>query len=165
MKKLICLMLAAIMICALAACTSGYNAEIYDRATDWVKEEYILDNFDATYYGGHWKGDFTTKTLAVTSQEEFDEIFDTFPIEIDYDKEILVLYFFTETSNSYDCTITEIKNSNNELIITLKHKKNNRIGHTGASDASLPIFRCVAIKMKKIESDNLKVDFACERNY
>ncbi|MGN0788294.1 MAG: hypothetical protein ACI4MY_00030, partial [Christensenellales bacterium] len=66
------------------------NATLYDDAAQWMTEEYAYNNRTITE---HLKF-LPEKVNVVASQEDFDNAFEEFPTEIDFDEQMLVLYFF-----------------------------------------------------------------------
>ena len=119
-------MLTAAVFCMTAACGNvRYNAVIYDNAQSEMKEEFLEANLTQNaYYGdGGYAGESCPKSIkhVVKDQETFDGIFAEAWIDIDFEKEMLVLCFFTcyYMGRPYD--------------------------------ASTPMQRCFAVKMDKLD--------------
>ena len=109
-----------------------YKNENYD-STNQESEEYIFDESSPK-----------TITYVLDSLDKYEQVFNT-NYEIDYDKEILILYLFADTNCTYSLNSVEL-NSNN-LIITYKSKVNV---------TTVPERTFILIKMDKVEFENIK---------
>ena len=86
-----------------------YKNENYDP-TNPESEEYIFDESSPE-----------TITYVLDSLDKYERVFNT-NYEIDYDKEILILYLFADTNCTYSLDSVELNNNN--LKITYKSKIN-----------------------------------------
>lgn len=72
-----------------------YNAIMFDRAIEWMHSDYIEKN--ATRNSMMPESVTYPKTINhfITSQNDFEIAFSKFPTSINFDNEMLVIYFFT----------------------------------------------------------------------
>ena len=109
-----------------------YKNENYDP-TNPESEEYIFDESSPE-----------TITYVLDSLDKYERVFNT-NYEIDYDKEILILYLFADTNCTYSLDSVELNNNN--LKITYKSK----INVTTAPERTF-----ILIKMDKVEFENIE---------
>ena len=109
-----------------------YKNENYD-STNQEREEYIFDESSPK-----------TITYVLDSLDKYEQVFNT-NYEIDYDKEILILFLFADTNCTYSLNSVELNNNN--LIITYKSKINV---------TTEPERTFILIKMDKLEFENIK---------
>lgn len=109
-----------------------YKNENYD-STNQEREEYIFDESSPK-----------TITYVLDSLDKYEQVFNT-NYEIDYDKEILILFLFADTNCTYSLNSVELNNNN--LIITYKGKINV---------TTEPERTFILIKMDKVEFENIK---------
>lgn len=73
----------------------------YDYANDWVGEEFMQENrvFFAQYPNGESEDDYfyelyepRTKTFIATTEEEYHNLLPSDPIDVDFEKEMVILY-------------------------------------------------------------------------
>ena len=109
-----------------------YKNENYDP-TNPESEEYIFDESSPE-----------TITYVLDSLDKYERVFNT-NYEIDYDKEILILYLFADTNCTYSLDSVELNNNN--LKITYKSKINV---------TTEPERTFILIKMDKVEFENIE---------
>ena len=109
-----------------------YKNENYD-STNQERQEYIFDESSPK-----------TITYVLDSLDKYEQVFNT-NYEIDYDKEILILFLFADTNCTYSLNSVELNNNN--LIITYKSKINV---------TTEPERTFILIKMDKLEFENIK---------
>ena len=109
-----------------------YKNENYDP-TNPESEEYIFDESSPE-----------TITYVLDSLDKYERVFNT-NYEIDYDKEILILYLFADTNCTYSLDSVELNNNN--LKITYKSKINV---------TTVPERTFILIKMDKVEFENIE---------
>ena len=109
-----------------------YKNENYDP-TNPESEEYIFDESSPE-----------TITYVLDSLDKYEQVFNK-NYEIDYDKEILILYLFADTNCTYSLNSVELNNNN--LKITYKSK----INVTTAPERTF-----ILIKMDKVEFENIE---------
>ena len=109
-----------------------YKNENYDP-TNPESEKYIFDESSPK-----------TITYVIDSLDKYEQAFNT-NYEIDYDKEILILYLFADTNCTYSLDSVEL--NNNTLKITYKSKINVTTD---------PERTFILIKMDKVEFENIE---------
>lgn len=109
-----------------------YKNENYDP-TNPESEEYIFDESSPE-----------TITYVLDSLDKYERVFNT-NYEIDYDKEILILFLFADTNCTYSLNSVELNNNN--LKITYKSKINVTTD---------PERTFILIKMDKVEFENIE---------
>ncbi|MGN0760722.1 MAG: hypothetical protein ACI4MV_02145 [Christensenellales bacterium] len=138
------------------------NATLYDDATQWMKEEYAYNNRTITEDLEF----LPEKVNVIASQEDFDNAFEDFPTEIDFDEQMLVLYFF-----AYDNLFAEggkrwryfeldnIVNEDDVITFECIYKKTYLYDpHKNdlVADSSIPTQNCLTILMPKVACTQLK---------
>ena len=135
------------------------NATFYDRVEKYAYETYLQDN--AT------RVPFTENDLrpidrvnVIRTQAELDKAIPAGHIEVDFEKENVILYLFTDINAGYGCSLESIKIQDNQLNIVIFH---NLIEYGGNGfpppSASFPTQRCVAIKTALIDFESTSVTF------
>ena len=170
-KKIVCAGVAIIMALGLfAGCVGNkYYAKILDDFSASFKEEFLKTTFGVEnepensdeWWGvidgmdGWWNYDPNGKklihmqTLIIKNQSEADIAFDYFPSDFDFEKEMLLVCFFAESSqwieppSSYKINDMRIDGSTLKFTIEVK-------GRTSSAQARSNQ-RFKAIKMKKID--------------
>ena len=149
-SKFISLGLVLIMIFGLLTGCSNikYNAQFFDSATDWIKEDFINDNLVGYSENGTYP---TERVFVVKNQEEYDEIFiesiDDF--DIDFDTQMLVIYTF-ETIYHRNNDLVSLEVNEDVLNITYKMEKKSGVG-----DASQPYQRWFVVRLDKLDVDSV----------
>lgn len=162
-KKLV-LFLIPILICGMfTACTPNANednglnnATFYDRVEKYAYETYLQEN--KTQYPFDGSDLPYDRVNVIRTQEELDKAILEGHIDIDFDKEIVILYFFTDYNAGFGCRLQSIKIKDNQLNIVIFHNlaDKNAQGLRPPS-SSRPTQRCVAIKTSLIDFDNVYV--------
>jgi hypothetical protein len=145
-----------------ADCDNGgdnirYNAVLFDNAREWLHEDFLDEN--KTY--GDWGaletdpfGDYPAYIIKIIDSENFDEIFSSFPYEIDFNNEMLILYAFT-CSRGY--RPFELRSINiNEQVLYVEYRLTPR--RRDVFDASTPRTRWFVIRLDKL--DITEVEFS-----
>ena len=167
LTKLICVGVMLIMsIGVLCACNDGitkqgtfdniYNAEIYDRALNYMNQEYILDHLvsDAIFDGNDTDiigGDSLPSNYSyiISDKSEFEKAFKNFPVDVDFEERVICVHFFSCIVNGRDYEIKDITKKDSKLIIEIKSIIPN-VNYVPI-DGTPPIMRCIVIVMDKIE--------------
>lgn len=148
--KIITLGLVFIMIFSfLTGCSNiKYNAQLFDSATDWIKEDFINDNLVGYSANSTYP---TERVFVVKNQEEYNEIFiksnDDF--DIDFDTQMLVVYTF-ETIYHRNNSLVSLEVNEDVLNITYKMEKKSGVG-----DASQPYQRWFVVRLDKLDVDSV----------
>lgn len=125
--------------------TSGayYKNENYDPE-DENSDEYVLDEKSPR-----------SRTFVITGQSQLDEIFESFSTPIDFEKQMLVVYVYT------DCylrtqILKSVKLSDNVLKIKFKIES----GEPGHGDARKPYQRTFAVMLDKLNVEAVEIALA-----
>ena len=170
MKKIIVLFMMLILSIVLVGCSNDntilYNAVMVNsgsidtaQTVNYFKEDFLLENkvsgvryknenYDPTNPESEEyifdESSPETITYVLDSLDKYEQVFNK-NYEIDYDKEILILYLFADTNCTYSLNSVELNNNN--LKITYKSK----INVTTAPERTF-----ILIKMDKVEFENIE---------
>lgn len=170
MKKIIVLFMMLILSIVLVGCSNDntilYNAVMVNsgsidtaQTVNYFKEDFLLENkvsgvryknenYDPTNPESEEyifdESSPETITYVLDSLDKYEQVFNK-NYEIDYDKEILILYLFADTNCTYSLDSVELNNNN--LKITYKSK----INVTTAPERTF-----ILIKMDKVEFENIE---------
>lgn len=143
------------------------SVTLYDDAILWMKDEYVYANRTSPLPDADDCPEEITNII--TSQEEFDKAFDSFPVGINWEDEMLVLHFFTDENiisgsgkraRYYELSDVE-KNGNEITFICYRNKTMLRdpdISDNLIKDQGSPAQICLLFLMPKISN----VDFRYE---
>ena len=155
--SLVILLLAASLCVIFSGCNTEipYNAVIYDRAITYLKDDYREANMTGFWGNGEGPDDIRQ---VIKTQQEFEEAFESFPEELDFETQMLVLYFFTDIYDGFGCSIKDVNFNEETLNIKILH-------HQAEPDkdglvppcTSAPTHRCLLIKMDKLDFQELEV--------
>ena len=163
MKKLTLTLIAILLIVGtLTGCSKvGYNATVLNgNASEWINEEYYGRSHTR---GAHYDGENdpedeanpTSRFRVIRSREDQDAVFTSeAPIEVDYSREMLVVYTFT-SAYVREIKIKKAKIASDELQLVLEMKKPFSLGFV--ADACTPFQRYVVVKLDKQEISNVEV--------
>lgn len=154
---LVCLLGCAVGV--LVACNEAkkYHAEFYDDVEEFMNDEFLKENrvgnayYPNEYYIEGVNERFTydetsprTRTFIVTDEEEFAKMFDSFPAEIDFASQMLVVYMF-RVINGRPHHMRKLKVEDGKLSIRIKEENCN------SDDTTMPGRKCVAVVIDKLE--------------
>ena len=162
-------LLTALITIFLLSCAAGvltacdeakkYHAEFYDDVEEFMNDEFLKENrVGNAYYPNEYyiegvnerfiydETSPRTRTFIVTDEEEFAKMFDSFPAEIDFASQMLVVYMF-RVINSRDYYLRELTVKDGVLNVTLEEEHIS----PDVADTTMPGCRCVAIVMDKTE--------------
>lgn len=92
-SKIFCLAAVAVLLFTLAAC-GGYTSKIYDNAQKWIKKDVLESNM--TKAPDAEDSDLPKEICRlIDSREKSDEYFSDLPVDVDFSKEKMILYFYT----------------------------------------------------------------------
>ena len=144
----------------------GYTDELYlDKINEKFKESFLQENkvSGASYYNDNYDPndpysekyiyDSTSPKeiiIVIDSKEKHNQIFNC-EHDIDYDKEILILRLFADTSCSY--WLHDVRLENGVLKIVFNYKINS---------STVPVRHFHIIKMEKVEYE--KIEFIRKRS-
>lgn len=120
---------------------SKYNAKIYSNAKDLLLPSFWEDN----------KAN-VPNTFVITDRETFDLVFDKDKLDVDFDKQMVCLYIFSDTSpSSREYILDSISVKDGKTTIYFK------LTHSNKKDAVYPYKRCLVVIMDK--TDTSEVEF------
>ena len=121
-----------------------YDAQLFDSASAWIKEDFINDNPVGYSENGSYP---TERVFVVKNQEEYDEIFiesvDDF--DVDFGTQMLVVYTF-ETIYHRNNNLVSSDINGDVLNITYEMEKK-----LGVGDASEPYQRWFVVRLDKLD--------------
>ena len=155
MKKLIMLFICIILIVSLLSCTKNkYHFTLYDNINDNIKYDFKEKHITRFAYFNlipyndmSYPKDYT---LVIETNEKLNEIFNNVPFEINFDKQIAVLYVYTTNYAASSCKLKKVKIIDNKCDIYVKEN----LGPKGTGSASIPTTRFIIITLDKINECN-----------
>jgi len=162
-KKFFMLGMLTIMALSLVACENKipYNAVLYSNIKEWMNEEFLKENLTRGCYYFNDEGEVVTiansksypiaVTKIVKNTADFDEIFSEFQPDVDFAKEMLLVYVFTAPTGIQPYRIANI--ALDDVVIKIQYKLEKSPANSGT--ASVPLQRVLVVKM-----DNLSIEAA-----
>lgn len=166
-KKVLCLfMFSFLFIQLLSGCYKliPYHALMYGNV--YENRHYFNDEFyENNLTEGSWSekedsyvsGENYPKerTVIINNENDFNVTFKDFPVDVDFDKSIIVLHCFTTSSGS-KYKIKSIKKDNETIVIKYKTIREK----FPIPNASMPITKWVIVVMDKINFETVQFDFS-----
>lgn len=162
MKKIfllgIVLMIASVTI--VGCSKNQYNATIINGVEDWLQDDFLRENRVKAFYlndnyvegqtipSDKYIRDTTSpssRTVIISTQNEFDEKFINHPFDVDFDNEIIILYFFGDEYPNRDYKIEDINLDEQTLNIYIELENDSK------KDAVMSYQRCILVKLKKTD--------------
>ena len=150
-----------ILFSLLVSCNiNKYHATLYDDVDHWIKQEFADNNLTS---GVYYQNNHTTtnqsfprsRTFLITTQAEFDEIFNSSAPAVDFTKEILALYTFT-------CDyVREIKLGDIEidgLKLEIEYEMVHPLSCQSIGDAVPPYQRYILVKLDKVNVTHVQFE-------
>ena len=143
-----------------------YDPTLYSYTNDWLDNAFLEENKISTAY--YRNPDFTdihasepkyikypdepkTRTFIITEKEEYDRIFTKSPVEVDFEKEMVILYTCTDVSpREYNLKKMDV----NDGVLIAKIK----LEHRNVNDSVMPYQRWFVLVMKKMEIGEVKFE-------
>lgn len=132
----------------LTGCSNiKYNAQLFDFAVDWIKEDFIngnlVDNLENSEYP-------TKRVFIVKNQEEYNKTFNknVSNFDFNFDTQMLIVYTFVDIYHRNN-SLVSLDVVEDVLTITYKIQKKSGVG-----DASKSYQRWFVVKL-----DMLSVDY------
>ena len=162
-RKIIAATLVLLLLLQLLTACAGarYGAALYSDVGDWIDEAFLKENkVKGAYYRNEnyteenryeekeWlreKEGPSSRTFVVTTEEEYGAIFPNATLDVDFEKQMVILYLCTDTSPR-DYYIEEMKMHDDALNVTVKLES----GKPGVDDSDPPHLRCMMLVMKNI---------------
>ena len=148
-----------------------YNAVIYSHAEDMLLEEFLDENkIGGAFYENpdyvegvddprnelvRYDELPTTRTYIIKDSETYEKIFKADEIEVDFDKEIILLYVFGDDEFYLDYYIKDISVVGKQVSVYVQKERSDKKG------GAMPAPRCIAVKMDKLDVD--EVEFVAKR--
>jgi len=164
-KKILGIAVAIVMlfaVLALGGCNNeggnmNYNAILHHDAGEWMREDFLSANLtrgvftDGKYHGDDYPN---SRIFIVRDSNSFNETFTSFPPEVNFENEMLILYAFTCSHGGWPFQLRNI--NANEQVLNVRYRM-KRVTH-GINNASQPWTRWFVIRMDKL--DITEVEFS-----
>ena len=134
-------------------------ASFYDRVEKYAYADFLEENITRKPFD---QRDLPFDIVKIIRTEsELENAIPTGKIEVDFDSEVLVVYFFTDINYGFDCKLQGLKIADNFLTIYILHgkAKEDNQGVTPPS-SSMPIQRCLAIKTSLTNFDTATINMS-----
>ena len=147
------------------------SVTLYDDAILWMKDEYIFANRTSPLPDAE---DCPSEiTNIIDSKEKFDEAFDEFPVEINFDEQILVLYFFASDNIFAQCgkrlryyELTDVTREGAKINFGIcLNKTALLIPNEQYLDTTIPTHLCLTFLMPKMQVNNFEFNLAYKKYY
>lgn len=144
-----------------------YRSKLYSYCNDWIEPAFFENNrLDVSYKNPDYneeepagpdnprylaipEGLPEERTFIITDEEAFNEIFAESPLEVNFDKEMIVLYMFIDGVPSIqNYSIKKIEVEGDTATVYFKSDKKP---WDDRDDAVKPWHRCMVVKMKKMD--------------
>lgn len=133
----------------LTGCSNiKYNAQLFDFAVDWIKEDFIngnlVDNLENSEYP-------TKRVFIVKNQEEYNKTFNknVSNFNLNFDTQMLIVYTFVDIYHRNN-SLVSLDVVEDVLTITYKMQKKSGVG-----DASKPYQRWFVVKLDMLSVDSV----------
>lgn len=163
MKKLkivlIALALAIVPIFGVAGCGNKYHAVLYSKSNEWIDEDFLKENHVKGYYpndeyiegevdGGDkyiYDNDSpASRTFIITDAEKLNAIFTKCTVDVNFDKEMVILYIFSDVyPRGYRLKTLKMDGQSLNIYYKLENKKGN--------DAVMLYQRCFMVVLDKLD--------------
>lgn len=125
-----------------------FNAQLFDSARDWIKEDFINDNLVDNLEDSKYP---TERAFIVKNEEEYDKIFkeNADNCDINFDAQMLIVYTFI-TIYHRNNSLVSLEAVEDVLTITYKMEKKSGVG-----DASIPYQRWFVVRLDMLSVDSV----------
>ena len=177
MRKIaVCIFCILLAVTVFAACETddearAVQATLVDDALDHMNEDFKAEHMTERAYGAP-SGSPKEITYVIKSESDFEAAFEDFPIEVDFDEDMLVLQFFTGDALKYEdgarrFFYESVGATQEGKVLTaevVKHKTTLLPPEETMPDASVPTQECLAFVVPRsdVEQVELKID---HKNY
>lgn len=149
-SKFLSLWLAVITTFGLLTGCSNikYNAQLFDFAVDWIKEDFIDDNLVDNLENSEYP---IKRVFIVKNQEEYNKTFNKNVSNFDFsfDTQMLIVYTFVDKYHRNN-SLVSLDVVEDVLTITYKIKKKSGVG-----DASEPYQRWFVVRLDMLSVDSV----------
>ena len=149
----LCVML---LVCVSVFCACNiqkYHATMYDKLDAYLNDEFC-DEYGLVQACNELIQEFYDYRFVVNTEDELAEIFDEFPYDVDFDKQMVLVRIFTHTKGQDTFRLKSIKIKDNATFIQYTSKKYP----PWIPSASAPLQRTIAVIMDKVDI----AEFNCE---
>lgn len=165
MKKILCflsvILFASFFLCACQDTSDSllpefpYSAKLFDKAENLLKEEFLVEN--ETHYPSREDGLPDSRCQIINNDDEFSCTIATFPEELNFSQDMLVIYLFTDIYYGFECKLYEIIENEEKLSIVIKHEMAENNAGLDIPSTSMPIQRCLIVKLSNCSFDNVEI--------
>lgn len=167
-RKIFAAALALLMLLQLfTGCSSvaRFDATLYGYANDWMDQAFLKENrikgawYDNENYVPHTtgvkKGWYEenapeSRTFIITTKEEYASFFPSSAVDIDFEKEMVVLYMFCDSSpREYHLESMKLQGKVLTVMVALEQSERDAAGSV------MPYARCAMLKMEKTNIDKV----------
>lgn len=164
------LALVVLVVLVVVCWKNRYGAKLYGTkglVEGWIKTEFLEENKvgDVYYFNPECLEDSDenteryyldkespkTRTFLITDEDTFNEIFYEGALDVDFEKEMVILHIFRDWGSSRPYVLKNVSVDDDTVEISMR--KQLSLGNSGA----IPCQRCVVITMKKLDVVNAKV--------
>lgn len=140
------------------------EAILLDKAERWAKEDFLTES--RTNFPFADDGLPFDRCFFIYSEGDFNRAFKTFPVEVTFPQNILVIYTYTDIYYRFGCELQTITNNAGELTIEILHDMAEPDEEGGfPPSTSYPTQRCLVIKMSACTFESVKVKMNYEHIY
>lgn len=152
----------------LTGCLNNkYNAVLYSNANEWIDETFLKNNRVKAYYlnenyiygesdpSDKYIYDTTapsSRVFIIKDEDSYNRIFSNSQLYIDFEKEMVILYIFSDVNPTREYKLKKIEV--NDEILTVK----TELERKNVDDATMPYQRCFVIKMNKVEINEVNFE-------
>ena len=125
-----------------------YEAKFVDKSEKYMTEEFKNELGDPCDFPDD-------KQLIINNEKELNRIYKSFPYEMNFTQDILVIFIFVDTNYSFECKLKDMYELENELIIEIFHG----VPQPDKDTVSAPTHRCLAVKLTNCNYTNEQIKF------
>ena len=150
-RVLLLALCAVVLLCSLSfvACDKAtirkYNAVLYDNVKQYVKVDVIKEHLNMSESGRYAHNN---AYFIVQTQEDFDKIFTSFPAEINFDRQTVLLEAKGFCTDVLDWKLKRLKFEDRKLCIYY-----DVLSPPLSDNTSSPHIRYIALVMNKVDID------------
>lgn len=152
----------------LIGCSNNrYNAVLYSNATEWIDKTFLNDNkvkayyFNENYIDGqsdpndkyiYDEASPSSRVFIIDDESEYNRIFSNFPLNIDFEHEMVILYIFSDVYPAREYKLKKIEVNGEVLTVKTELEQKN------VDDVAIPYQRCIVVKMNKVEINEVRFE-------
>lgn len=158
MKKFLSVFFAWVVMLTACSCRKKdflFSAKLFDKTESMLTNEFLAKN--QTHYPSIEDGLPDNRIHIITNTYDFETAFVSFPENLDFSKDTLVVYFFTDIYYGFDCELDNVVESNNQVTITVTHKTTQNTTDMDTPSVSAPLLRCLTIKLTSCPQKQINV--------